>query len=49
MKAQYPDDYNPPNRGRCEVCGYETRSWDPRWLVRCPQHWQELARWLRGA
>lgn len=44
MKPQYPDDYLPPTRGRCEVCGYETRSWDLRWLLRCPMHWQELAR-----
>lgn len=43
-KAQYPADYNPPNRGKCEACGCETRSWDPQWLALCPEHWQALAR-----
>jgi hypothetical protein len=46
-KPQYPDDYNPPNRGRCEKCGYETRGWDTRWLALCPMHWQEFARLMR--
>ena len=44
MKKQYPDDYNPPNHGKCEKCGYPTKSWDSRWLGLCPEHWQELAR-----
>ena len=42
----YPPDYNPPNRGVCEVCAATTKSWDPRWLTRCPVHWQAL---LKGA
>jgi len=45
---QYPADFNPPNRGRCEQCGTETRAWDPRWLSLCPQHWQVLASRIRG-
>lgn len=44
MKAQYPSDFNPPNVGKCEVCGCATKAWDPRWLARCPEHWQALAR-----
>lgn len=44
MKPQYPDDYHPPCRGRCEVCGYETRGWTPDWLALCPMHWQALAK-----
>lgn len=55
MKAQYPSDYNPPNKGKCqwkdadgEPCGYITKAWDVRWLWLCPMHWQELAKriWL---
>lgn len=42
--SQYPPDFNPPNRGTCEVCHCETKAHDPRWLVRCPKHWQELAK-----
>lgn len=38
MNDQYPKDYNPPNRGKCEKCGVETRAWDPKWLVLCPAH-----------
>ena len=41
-KNQYPDDFNPQNRGKCEVCGYVTRAYDPVWLTLCPKHWQEL-------
>lgn len=44
MKSQYPPDYNPPNHGRCEVCGCETKGWTVDWLSRCPAHWQELAK-----
>lgn len=44
MKNQYPEDYHPPNAGKCEVCGYPTKAYDPRWTVRCPEHWQALAR-----
>jgi hypothetical protein len=45
---QYPSDYNPPCRGRCEVCGHETRGWTVRWLALCPMHWQALAKRLMG-
>ena len=41
--AMYPKDYNPPNHGTCEKCKAPTKAWDPRWLVLCPVHWQELA------
>jgi hypothetical protein len=48
---QYPKDYNPPLRGKCEaktneagdICGYKTKGWTTHWLDRCPKHWQELA------
>jgi len=39
---QYPKDYNPPNKGKCETCAYPTKAWDPRWTVLCPAHWQLL-------
>ena len=44
--TQYPEDFNPPNRGVCrEVnCGVETRAHDKRWLDLCPRHWQELSK-----
>lgn len=42
-KDQYPKDWSAPNKGKCEVCGYPTMAHDPRWTVRCPEHWQELA------
>ncbi len=43
-KDQYPRDWNPPLRGKCEVCGYITKGFQERWLSRCPQHWQALSR-----
>ena len=43
-KDQYPSDYKPPMRGRCEVCGYITKGWTDRWLALCPKHWQALLR-----
>jgi hypothetical protein len=39
---QYPDDWLPALRGRCEKCGYETRGVTDRWLNLCPYHWQKL-------
>jgi hypothetical protein len=48
-KSQYPTDYNPPNRGKCEKCGYETRGWSERYLSLCPRHWQELLKKNRSA
>lgn len=39
---QYPADYNPPFRGRCEKCGYVTKGWTTHWLRLCPKHWQEI-------
>lgn len=42
-KTQYPGDYNPPEHGKCEVCGCETKGWTKDWLARCPEHWQQLA------
>lgn len=47
-RSQYPKDFNPPNRGKCEKCGEETRAWATRWLVLCPRHWQELAKRVGG-
>jgi hypothetical protein len=47
-RAQYPDDYNPPERGRCEKCGYVTKGWTKVWLMLCPNHWQELLRKAYG-
>lgn len=41
-KSQYPRDYNPPFRGVCVICGYETRGATKDWLERCPEHWQAL-------
>lgn len=41
-KSQYPKDFNPPNQGTCDICGCVTKAYDPRWLARCPLHWQEL-------
>lgn len=43
-KDQYPNDYNPPMRGKCEQCGYVTRGWGKKWLALCPKHWQEFSR-----
>ncbi len=42
MKDQYPSDYNPPHRGKCEKCGYPTKGWTTDWLSLCPMHWLEL-------
>lgn len=49
--GQYPKDFNPSNRGRCKLCGYETRAHDRRWLERCPSCWQGLltGRYARAA
>lgn len=45
---QYPEDYNPPHRGKCESCGYETRGWTTAWLALCPKHWLEFEKRIRG-
>ncbi len=42
-KDQYPKDYNPPLKGKCTVCGAETKGTTDKWLSLCPTHWQELA------
>lgn len=41
-KSQYPNDYNPPHKGKCDVCKTETKGWTTAYLSRCPAHWQEL-------
>ena len=47
-KSQYPSDYNPPNRGKCQKCGVETKAWGISWLALCPMHWQELVNQKKG-
>lgn len=42
--SQYPKDYRPPNKGKCEWCGAETKGWTLKWLSRCPKCWQELVK-----
>lgn len=42
MKPQYPSDYNPPQRGTCQICQYPTKGWTRRYLGLCPKHWQAL-------
>lgn len=48
IKSQYPSDYNPPNHGKCEECGYKTKGWTTHWLALCPMHWQVLYMRVRG-